>query len=209
MQTKFDKIYVIHLASRKDRLENIKSQFSKVGLDYEIWWTTKRPFSTKIALSAFNDTIRDGYYDSIETHNKETYGSVFNCTFEHYTVIKQAYERGMENILICEDDINFIADPSIINIAFNNLPNDYTLIKYWGTYINYNCFDKTNLFIKFSSDLSTLCYTLSRKGMEQYMNSVENKFVAADTAFKGMPDEGKYITTIPIAKPVGFNSDII
>lgn len=217
MQTPFDKVYVLHLATRKDRLENIFKQFNSVNLPYEIWWTTKRPFSTKIALSTFNDTIRDSYYDKVQQRTFDVYGNVFNCTFEHYTIIKQAYERGMNNILICEDDINFIANEQTLEVFFNNIPADYSCAKFWGTATNYSVFDKKYLYYNkeftdhYNNNIifSTLCYALSRKGMEEFIHNVEQMFCAADMVFTKFDPKYFYISNMPLAMPMYFKSDII
>ena len=49
MKTKFDEIFVIHLADNKERMLNIDEQFLKLEIKPTIYYTTKRPFSNKIA----------------------------------------------------------------------------------------------------------------------------------------------------------------
>ena len=43
-------------------------------------------------------------------YNPDIYCAVFNCAFEHYTIVKQAYLRGLNNILVFEYDIRFISN---------------------------------------------------------------------------------------------------
>lgn len=71
----FDKIYVINLDSRVDRMESIRSQFNKIGLEFT-------------RFSAI----------------KETNG-VNGCRLSHLAILKDAKEQGYKKILICEDDL--------------------------------------------------------------------------------------------------------
>lgn len=209
MKTSFDKIYVLHLATDTFRYKTLTYQFEQLGLDYEIWWTSKRPFSTDIALKCFGDTIRTEFYDG---YSQDVYGNVFNCTFEHYSIIKQAFERGFENILICEDDINFKANiKDYIEYVFNNLPENYSLIKYYCTDLNDRQFYQH--FSRIDSNnpgwfRSTLCYALSRDGMQQYIDIVENNFCAADVIFKYFDTTNVYLTKA-ICKPLEEKSNIL
>lgn len=213
MKHPFDKIYVLHLANNNARLESFKKEFEKIGIkDYEIWWTSKRPWSVKIALSAFPKTIRDEYYDAYSKIDINTYGYVFNCTFEHYSIIKQAYERGINSILICEDDIEFIKSKEEIEQIFNNLPENYSIVKFTTTYPQ--VMQRTGEFTKAedtkeSWHLSTLCYCMSRAGMKLYIDSVDRYFTSADTVFKNIDDKSNIYLTYNICKPNGYKSEIV
>ena len=100
MKTKFDEIFVIHLADNKERMLNIDEQFLKLEIKPTIYYTTKRSFSNKIA-NVFRPQIETDYYNEKYIENKNVYGNVFNCTLAHYDIIKTSYERGLERILIC------------------------------------------------------------------------------------------------------------
>ena len=49
LNTKFDKIYVIHCVEDKLRYNNIQYQIEQSGIDLNIWWTTKsHPFTEQM-----------------------------------------------------------------------------------------------------------------------------------------------------------------
>ena len=91
MITKFDKMYVIHLAECTDRYENMMKEFQKMGMEneVEVWWTCKRKISNQIGDNI--KTLCTAFYDEKRQTCDNVYGSVFNCSFEHYSIIKQAY----------------------------------------------------------------------------------------------------------------------
>ena len=193
MKTKFDEIFVIHLADNKERMLNIDEQFLKLEIKPTIYYTTKRPFSNKIA-NVFRPQIETDYYNKKSIENNDVYGNVFNCTLAHYDIIKTSYERGLERILICEDDICFCDDLNLIHKYFNVFPEDYDIIKYHSSYFRYSNI-KTVGFVKYLNDTSglqyngsgdiysTLCYSLNRSGMKYYIDFIDNCFVAADIPF--------------------------
>lgn len=182
MKHKFDEIFVVHLANCYDRYEVFTKEFERIGITPTIWWTTKHPWSTKIS-DIFKDSIKDNYYDKIfNDGNEEVYGNVYNCTLAHYDIIKTSYERGLNRILICEDDIKFCENLEIIEWYFNNFPDDFDVIKYVSSYNIYtnNIGFTTN--VKYDN-YNTLCYCLSRKGMKYYIDFIDNYFTAADIPF--------------------------
>lgn len=122
MKTFYDEIFVVHLANDKSRMKNIQNQFKYVNLPYTIWWTTKRPFSNDIA-QLFREYMSDKYYENIfRNGNHNVLGNVFNCALAHYDIIKTSFERGLEHILICEDDIDFIETEENIENVLNMKP---------------------------------------------------------------------------------------
>ena len=54
-------------------------------------------------------------------YNPDIYCAVFNCAFEHYTIVKQAYLRGLNNILVFEYDIRFISNVCAAKKVFTKL----------------------------------------------------------------------------------------
>lgn len=199
MKLPFDEIYCLHLAEDTIRYNNIKQEFKKIGIEdqVKIWWTCKRPISTFCGNNI--TSLKTLYYDSIYNNsNKNVYGNVFNCSFEHYTIIKQAYNRGLNSILILEDDIKFTNDINTVKNVFDNMPKDYDIIKFYNSYtpegwlIN-NKFNDIYVNPEYNTNLytnccSTLCYALSKNGMKQMINMYDKKFVPADVVFDNFRD---------------------
>jgi len=185
MKLPFDKIYCLHLSEDKDREIQIKKEFRFLGItkQVEIWWTCKRNISNKIGKLL--STLHTAFYNEYSEGNDSLYGNVFNCSFEHYSIIKQAYLRGFKNILIIEDDILFNRDKEKIKYILNNIPSDYDIIKFFNEFTNDLYNNKPIQFINDKTDLkpytiSSLCYAISRNGMKIYIEEMDKKFRIAD-----------------------------
>ena len=191
MKLPFDKIYCLHLADDTERYEQCICEFKRIGIldQVEFWWTCKRNISNEVGLTI--PTLIDQTYEDWLSKNlisrKELAGNVFNCAFEHYTIVKTSYQRGFNHILIIEDDIRFIDNLKLIEDTFSNLPEDYDILKlhdsegsayedwYWDGPSDKQVFRKENNFAH-----STLCYALSNKGMYAYYRLLDYRFTAAD-----------------------------
>lgn len=180
MYLPFDHVYCLHLAEDQNRLKHIEEKLNIFTPD--IWWTCKRAISNPIG-NAIN-TLKTPYYESIK--KPDTYGNCFNCAFEHYTIIKTAYLRRFEHILILEDDVEITESEENLQYMFDNLPKDYDLIKLYSTFGPKKKFNKEvkDLFQKDVYSWSTACYALSRKGMEEYLRIMDQIFVVADMPFQ-------------------------
>lgn len=188
MKLPFDKIYCIHLAENEIRYKNLIDEFERLGIkdQVEIWWTCKRKISTEIGNNL--ESLHTIFYNYKRRQNEDVYGAVFNCSFEHYTIIKQAYLRGLNSILILEDDIDFnknISNDEINNI-FANIPEDYDIVKLYNEEFDKNESNKPFSFILnkniniYKYSLSSMCYALSRNGMKKYIEKMDEKFEIAD-----------------------------
>ena len=188
MKLPFDKIYCLHMAENEIRYQNMMSEFEHLGIkdQVEIWWTCKRKISTEIGNSL--ESLHTIFYNYKRRKNEDVYGAVFNCSFEHYTIIKQAYLRGLNSILILEDDISFnknISNEKIHDI-FANIPEDYDIVKFYNEQIDKDESDNQFSFISnksihvYNYSLSSLCYALSNNGMKKYIEKMDEKFEIAD-----------------------------
>ena len=103
----FDKIFLINLDRRPDRLERVMTQFRELGIEDIV-----ERFS---AISPPNGDGRLG------------------CLLSHIEIIKMAKSLNLKNVLVLEDDVQFINTDSITE-AINQLKN-----KKWGLfYFGYN-----------------------------------------------------------------------
>lgn len=189
MKLPFEEIYCLHLVEDKNRYDSILNEINRIELEnnIEFWYTSKKPINNEIGDNL--ESLHTRYYDKRKLCNQGVYGSVFDCAYNHYSIIKQAYLRGVNSILILEDDIKFNDDNVIIKDIIDNMPNDYDVLKLYNTN-NYNWGNKSidckNYFIKldktnfYNYSQSTLCYALSKKGMEVVINEYERSFMASD-----------------------------
>lgn len=207
MKHYFDEIFVLNLASRQDRLEHFKSEMNKVGLDFTTIYTTKKPFYPRLVNDTFlHNSLYTYWQEQQSKFNRYLYASVYDCAMKHYEIIKTSYERGLNNILILEDDIEFISDNEYIESVFNCLPEDYTILKYYGTFLNND--SSKELFYKIPQEQydsfaqSTACYAVSRKGMKEIIDTIDNMntLVTADLLFNYLNKETIYTTNKQICK---------
>lgn len=192
----FDKIYCLHCCEDKKRESHIISQFNKLGIDFDMWWACRHPNGDAI-ITAINHYNR----------GQLTKPNEFNCTREHYSIIKQAYERGFEKILIFEDDIWLLNDINIWNNMFESLPDDWDILRLGGLYEEPMPFNRNILFqehkywVKRHSNIwSTAGYALTRKGMKYYIDFMDSLYVPADGPFCEWFDNSvnMYICTKPL-----------
>lgn len=121
MSSKIDKIFYINLEKRTDRKEQIENQLNNFGLEYE----------------RFNAIYMPGYGD-------------VGCALSHLEVLRIAKERNYKNILILEDDFEFLVDKNTFesllnefyskNINYDVLFLSYNVIR--GTETEYNFIEK-------------------------------------------------------------------
>lgn len=201
----FDAIYCLHLAESENRLSSFKSQFEKVGIwdKVQIWWTCKRNISNKVGN--FLIEMHTSEYDRmIREYNMNTlYGGVFNCTFEHYTMIKTSYLRGFNHIMIFEDDITFDGDKEWFEQVLNKIPEDYDICKFHYTGdsdVSIPSFDQ-DIFKKELCHGSTMAFCMNRNGMKAYLDAVNEKYWCADMVFLRCKVNNFYTNKFKICKP--------
>jgi GR25 family glycosyltransferase involved in LPS biosynthesis len=186
MKLPFEKIYCLHLAEAKDRYTNVLKEIEKINLENEVdfWYTTKKPINLVIGNNI--NTLHTSFYDKTANINEYAYGAVFDCAYNHYSIIKQAYVRGINSILIFEDDFKF-KDIDILNDIVDDIPNDYDVIKFYNHCYNKDNIINDNIYFELLDEnnykpyyRSTLCYALSRNGMKAIIDEYENKFGISD-----------------------------
>ena len=90
LATFFERIYIINLASRQDRREEMQVELQKIGL------SLSHPAVQLFA--AVRPSVR-GEWPSVGARG---------CFMSHLSVLKDAEAKGYRNILIFEDDVSFI-----------------------------------------------------------------------------------------------------
>ena len=106
MSENIDKIFYINLDKRADRREEIEKELSDYGLDAERYAGIYTPHS-----------------------------GIVGCGYSHLNVLKLAKERGYKNVLILEDDIQFVVskeefEESLRTFFESNVDYDVCLISY-------------------------------------------------------------------------------
>lgn len=113
----FDLVYLINLASRRDRRREMIAEFKRVGIEPEspqlVWFNAVRPDDA-------------GPFPTLGAHG---------CFLSHLRVLEDAAAKGSRRILIMEDDLDFLPDfanriPSLLEAL---RANDWSVV--YGTYL--------------------------------------------------------------------------
>lgn len=196
----FDKIYIITLSDEKERHTAIKNTLNKIGYyphpKFEFFVTTPFPYNSLI-MEAFN----------VSGRGKFIYPNEYDCARSHYNLVKRSYDKGLNNVLIIEDDMLFNSDVDMWVDMLENMPKDYDVIQfYWlRNHPKVNQLIKQNKRYIKHDELglwSTACYTLSKKGMKYYIDSMDDFFTVADYPLYNAVDTDLncYIPTKPMVK---------
>lgn len=173
----FDEIYCLNLVERTDRYEQQKIQYEYLGISNNIifYRDVTHPFVNDI--SSFLRKNKIGCL----------FGAAFNCTRNHYTIIKSAYLRGVTSIMIIEDDNQFYKDPDILQKYFDNLPEDWEILRVnclrgKGEDAQFNRSGNTDKLwgIVETAIWGTGCYALSREGMRKMIEWIDSRYDAID-----------------------------
>lgn len=170
MQLPVDEIYLLNLVENQKKYERMRERIKYMGFDVKDFRVVKHPISDVIAQNVPN------MYGIAN-------GGVFNCTREEYTIIKSAYLRGLNNVGIIEDDASFLRDKQVWADHFNNLPEDWDVLRvnslrggYEESYTNTNAYwtkQQNTLF-------GTGFYILNRKAMEYMIKCIDAKYQPID-----------------------------
>lgn len=154
----FDKIYCINLDRRVDRWEECEKLFTKHGLVVE-----------RFSAIDGNDTP----YNLGYPYDNELAGSI-----SHTRVIEKAKELKLKNVLILEDDVDFIDNlQNTFNEYHSQIPMNWDGILFGGNHVGGGLTVTQNL-IKVNRSYALHCYGLNSKVFNEtidYMNSrIEN-----------------------------------
>ena len=152
----FDRIVLINLDRRPDRLAEFEEQAQRVGLTYERY-------------SAFDAEGKTDQYG-------RPLRGIVACTQSHYRVIDKALNDGVERLFVFEDDANFVDN---FNEEFEKtwaqMPNDWELF-YGGLWLH-NFSKHSERLVKPSYSYSAHAYGIDRKAMEAVHRHLQGKQV--------------------------------
>jgi hypothetical protein len=112
----FDKIFFINLPEDTERKEKLHEQFEKFNI-------TNFECIDAIKIDELPDKVF--YRNFIKSDSKYIFGQL-GCARSHLKAVKTAYERNYKRVLILEDDVVFLKDPS--DVLSNGLKN----VKNWN-----------------------------------------------------------------------------
>jgi glycosyl transferase family 25 len=114
---RFDKVYLINLDRRPDRLDNFQKQVEKYNLgEYE-------------RISAV-----DGKEVNLDNYTKNILPGELGLVLTNLNIIKDAKQNNYKNILILEDDCSFTDEILNIDEYFDVLPLDWDMLYMGGNH---------------------------------------------------------------------------
>lgn len=205
LKNKFNNIYLLTLSSRTDRRDSMLNMLSNIGMknnEINIHYATPFPYND-IIIDAFNKTKKGRF----------TKPNEYDCSRNHYAIIKEAYDLGYKYCLIVEDDLRFLNNEKLFEEYIDNIPDDFDIIQFGGFTTDPNVkkylgTDK-GFWVK-HRDVglwTTSMYALSRKGMSYYLAFMDKIFWVADGPTYKAPLNDKLINTYMSTIPLVIQAD--
>lgn len=212
LREQFDRVYVLTLSNRPDRRELVERQLRELGLPapdedpngfIRYHYATPFPFNALIA-DAFNKSGKGQF----------TKANEYDCSRNHYSIVKICYDLGFDNCLILEDDILLLRNSYILSEYIKTMPNDYDICQMGGFTVDQRILKYLN-----NSDCrwfkhkdvglwNASTYALSRRGMEFYLTYMDKiKFWVADGPLYKAPLSEKIINTYASNIPLTIQAD--
>lgn len=163
LKDKIDNTYLINLPSRIDRLAMAADQCRRVNI----------PFQVVPALDGSRLNVELKSYNLFDElyWNKGAYGLCLTTI----GIIKDAMDKGYENIMILEDDVLF--NPMINEVVdryWDTIPSDYQMIMIGAHHcINPEFLNRCIVRCKFSVNLHA--YVVNKSVYEYYLRLLEQK----------------------------------
>jgi GR25 family glycosyltransferase involved in LPS biosynthesis len=199
------------MSNRPDRRERILYQLKYIGYDENNIDHIKKLSFIYATKFPYNELITDAFNKHVG-YERLHYPNEFDCTRNHYSIVKQSLDLGYNKILVIEDDVCLLDTEYFIDII-TNIPDDFDILQMCGFSqdINvekyYKLYNDNNIkFIKnpaITGLWNAGFYMLSKQGMKYYISFINQRFGAADTPFFVLPtikhNLNYYITSIPLA----------
>lgn len=168
----FDDVYYINLDYREDRRKLFEQRSAEIGIN------AKR-FSGIVP--------EDGEYEKMESNQLDTRRKwKVGCTLSHQAIVREAKERGLENVLIFEDDCIFL-DGFIpkAQLSVNDLKEQEWDLMYFGGQPNqYATYCTDNLGqIKNGGIYSTHAYAINHTFYDKMLNIGPEQFDTIDILY--------------------------
>uniref|UniRef100_A0A1I7TME6 Glycosyltransferase 25 family member n=1 Tax=Caenorhabditis tropicalis TaxID=1561998 RepID=A0A1I7TME6_9PELO len=103
-----DKIYLINLKRRKERLEKMMKIFNLLGVEFEVLEATDGQKLEDLPKYLKNYHILDGYMDPI-TKRPMKNGEI-GCFLSHYRIWQDVLKNNYKKVIVFEDDLRFSHD---------------------------------------------------------------------------------------------------
>lgn len=169
----FDYIGVVCYTGYKERVAELQVELKRIGIADRVQYHWDSP-----------SVYRDCLYKAVGMSTYNSKGGSFFMGVNNYNVIKVAYELGCRNVLVMEDDISFLKNTNLINAILASTPTDWDMLmldRSKPSEVSIEEFKRhtseriNNYWCPLKKATGCGCYALSRRGMEHYLNLIENE----------------------------------
>jgi len=152
---RFDMVRIINMVSRTDRRDETINEFKRANFSLN---------SEQVSFyAAITPDTADGF------PNKGTKG----CFLSHLNVLREAKARGVNNVLVLEDDIAFVRKINKIGVsAFDNLADLDWDLAYFG-HVMPSCENDLAWRVVTAPMLSAHCYAVNGKSLGKLIDMLE------------------------------------
>jgi len=191
---KFPNCFYVNLSRSTDRDRRFQNRAKEIGLGDKI---SRFEAVDGLSLHDISAEITDGW-PLFQKNGKKISKGEIGCSLSHLKLIKQAFDSGMQEIVVFEDDVSF-EFVSKWKCTFHDLlanaPADLVVLQlstnvYEKTYLNAmnEAKRKKNQFIRSKIGFyGTYSYYINRKGMEKivkkHWNEEKKRFLLAGSDF--------------------------
>lgn len=191
----FDKIYLINLDRREDRMLECEKDIKLNNIIYERFSAVD---GKTLNLTDYNITN--------SSHNKSDLG----CLLSHLHIMKDIKENDYERILILEDDFELCTGfDKLFENYMSQLPQDWQWLYFGGSHFEDPERVNENIY-KVNKTLTTHAYAIKREVVDDLLNVLESNLTGSvDSILSTLQKKLKTYVTIPhlMYQRVGY-SDI-
>ena len=169
IQDYFDKIICINLAKRPDRWKQATQEFAKAGITnvQRYYAIDGNPMEWKY--------VPDG--KTLNQIKPQSWDGAAGCMASHVNIWKMAKENNWKNVLIIEDDCDFIPElQNIFNERVKQVPSDWDLLYLGGIHETrggvYKPEKISQHLVKAKRMITTTCYAIKNTCYDLAINTV-------------------------------------
>ena len=178
LNKEFDKVVCVNLVSRSDKKAKTEAKFNALGIEVEWFKAVEYGFAHSVVSSLPKSTSGFNRFNPKQPNE-------FGAAMSHYTVIKTAYQEGVENLFVFEDDVMFRKNfNSLFEKYFDALPSDWDMFLLYSFmyHLQPQNIRVNSRWIKSYDAWSLMSYAMNRKAMEKYIKEQDEWFRIADLA---------------------------
>jgi GR25 family glycosyltransferase involved in LPS biosynthesis len=123
-----EKVFVINLPHRTDRLKSFEDEVEKLHFEYTVF----ESLDGKKYLNS--DFTYNGVKIGTPYHNENYFKGQVGCLLSHLALIKHCKQNNYSKVAILEDDVRFVDDfNSKIDTLFSKINNDWQMLYLSGS----------------------------------------------------------------------------